>query len=98
MTTLHIEHAITDFATWRAAFDRFEQARRSGGVTSVRIAQPVDDPHYLVVDLDFERREQAEAFLAFLRDKVWATPADAPALVGSPRTLILEPARAIDKT
>ena len=23
MATLHIEHAITDFPTWKAAFDRF---------------------------------------------------------------------------
>ena len=31
--TLHIEHEITDFASWKAAFDRFADRRREAGVT-----------------------------------------------------------------
>jgi hypothetical protein len=27
MATLRIEHPITDFETWKAAFDRFAEAR-----------------------------------------------------------------------
>ena len=30
MATLHIEHAITDLATWRAAFDRFAERAHGG--------------------------------------------------------------------
>ncbi len=31
MATLHIEHPITDFDTWRSAFDRFAEARDERG-------------------------------------------------------------------
>lgn len=32
MATLHIEHPITDFESWTAAFARFADARRQAGV------------------------------------------------------------------
>jgi hypothetical protein len=88
MVTLHIEHGISDLAVWRGAFDRFADMRRESGVCAHRIAQPVDDDHYIMVDLDFATTEQAQRFLTFLRDKVWGS-ANAPALVGEPRTRIL---------
>jgi hypothetical protein len=89
MNTLHIEHPITDFDTWRAAFDRFAAKRRSGGVIQARVSRPVDDDHYLLIDLDFPTIGQAEQFLGFLRSTVWATPENAPALAGNPVTRIL---------
>ncbi len=92
MPTLHIEHPITDFDTWSAAFGRFADARRGAGVRAERVQQPVDDPRYVVVDLDFDTREQAGAFLQFLKAQVWGVPENAPALAGTPQTLILEPA------
>lgn len=92
MTTLHIEHPITDFETWSAAFARFEGARRQAGVRSQRVQQPVDDPNYVVIDLDFDSAGHATAFLQFLRTSVWAVPANAPGLAGVPETMILEPA------
>jgi hypothetical protein len=91
MATLHIEHAIVDFDMWRAAFDRFAPARDRAGVLAHRVARPVDDPAYVVVDLDFATAEQAGRFLEFLRAEVWSSPANAPALAGTPRTRILEP-------
>jgi len=90
MTTLHIEHPITDLGTWRAAFDRFAERRRQGGVSAERIQQPVDDDHYVVVDLDFPTRPQAERFLAFLETTVWASRDSSPALAGTPRARIQE--------
>ena len=91
MPTLHIEHPITDFATWRAAFDRFAEQRRAAGVTDHRVSRPVDDQKYVVIDLDFATTDQAAAFLGFLRTQVWGSPQNAPALAGEPRTTILEP-------
>jgi len=91
MPTLHIEHGISDLGTWLGAFNAFADARRDAGVLAERVQQPVDDAHYIVVDLDFERTEQADGFLRFLREQVWAVPENAPALVGAPRTMILEP-------
>ena len=90
MPTLHIEHEITDLATWLSAFVRFEGARREAGVLAEHIQQPVDNPGYVVVDLDFASADEARAFLQFLRERVWAVPENSPALTGAPRTLILE--------
>jgi hypothetical protein len=89
MPTLHIEHPITDLETWLSAFSAFADARRQAGVRSERVQQPIDDPSYIVVDLTFGTVDEAEAFLSFLRDQVWAIPENAPALAGSPDTMIL---------
>lgn len=91
MTTLHIRHGITDFDTWASAFSRFADARRDAGVRAQRIRRPVDDASYVVIDLDFDTREAAESFCDFLRSRVWI-PGASPALVGTPETMILEPA------
>lgn len=90
MTTLHIEHAITDFAEWVGAFSRFDEARQTAGVRHARVQQPVDDAKFVVVDLDFDTRDEATAFLHFLESVVWNNPANSPALAGAPRALVLE--------
>ncbi len=92
MATLHIEHPITDFPTWAAAFDRFAPARHEAGVRAERIQRPVKDQNYVVVDLDFDTIDDAEAFEQFLRTQVWAVAGNAPALAGTPATMILQPA------
>jgi hypothetical protein len=91
MPTLHIEHAITDLATWQAAFDRFAERRAAAGVTADRVWQPADDRHHIVIDLDFDTTDQATSFLHFLRTQVWASAQTSPGLAGAPRTTILEP-------
>ena len=91
MPTLHIQHPITDFETWAAAFNRFADARLRAGVRAHRVRRPVDDPNYVVVDLDFDSTDEAAAFRRFLETQVWGIPENAPALVGSPETMILEP-------
>ena len=90
MATLHIEHAITDLTTWRAAFDRFAEHRTAAGVVAHRITQPVDDDHYVVLQLDFTSTERAVAFRGFLETQVWSTPANSPGLAGSPRAVVLD--------
>ena len=89
MATLHIEHGISDFSTWKAAFDRFAAKRSEAGVTAHRIYQPHDDAAYVVLQLDFHSVEQALAFREFLETRVWSTPANSPGLAGSPRARVL---------
>jgi hypothetical protein len=91
MPTLHIQHPITDFDTWASAFNRFADARRQAGVRSQRLRRPVDDPKYVVIDLDFDTTDEATTFRRFLETQVWGIQENAPALVGSPETMILEP-------
>jgi hypothetical protein len=90
MTTLLIEHSINDFTVWHDAFMRFAAHRKEGGVLHERIMQPVDDPHYVLIDLEFATLTAAQAFRQFLETQVWSTPANSPALVGSPRARIAE--------
>jgi len=92
VTTLHIEHAISDFDQWLTAFERFDDARIQAGVKAHRVQRPVDDPNYVIIDLDFETTEGAERFLDFLREQVWPSSENAPALASEPHTRIVEPA------
>lgn len=92
MTTLHIEHPITDLDVWLAAFDRLTAARANAGVQAQRVMHPIDDPTYIVVDLDFTTTEEAQRFLAFLQDNVWSSSAGSPALSGTPQTRLLQAA------
>jgi hypothetical protein len=79
MCTLRIEHAIVDFETWKAAFDRDPIGRRQSGVRSYRVFRPLDDVRYLMIDLDFDAPEQAQQFLANLQ-KVWSQKELSPGL------------------
>jgi hypothetical protein len=90
MNTLHIEHPISDYATWKAAFDRFAPAREAAGVRGFTVRRPIDDRDYISVDLDFDSAEAAADFEVFLRTRVWASPDSSPALVGTPTTRILD--------
>jgi hypothetical protein len=40
MSTLHIEHPISDLTTWKAAFDRFAPVRQQSGVRSIAFSDP----------------------------------------------------------
>ncbi len=84
MATLHIQHPVTDFGTWTSAFQRFADARRSAGVRAQRIQRPVDDPKYVVIDLDFDTTAEARSFQDFLTTQVWADPSKSPGLAGTP--------------
>lgn len=90
MTTLHIEHSIVDFAVWSGAFESFAEHRERAGVRGYRVLRPIDDPAYIMIDLDFGTVEEAVGFLEFLTTRVWSSPATSPALVGTPQTRILE--------
>lgn len=90
MITLHIEHPITDLGTWKEAFDRFADRRRDLGVCDERVRHPEDDDKYILVDLDFSTREQAQDYLHFLQTTVWASRDSSPALAGTPQARLLK--------
>ena len=51
----------------------------------------MDDPCYVVIDLDFGTADEAEKFLDLLQTKVWTSPENAPGLAGTPHAKVLEP-------
>ena len=90
MHILRIEHQIRDFDTWKGAFDRFSDFRQQSGVRRYRVLRPIDDPNYVMIDLEFDSPSEAEAFLAALWRNVWSSRETAPALIGDPQTRIVE--------
>lgn len=90
MASLHIEHPVTDLATWTGAYRRFADVRRRAGVTAESVWHPDGDEARVVIDLEFDTVDQAHDFLQFLRVKVWAVPENSPALAGTPEATVLE--------
>lgn len=90
MHILRIEHQIRDFDSWKAAFDSDPVGRQQSGVRRHRVLRPIDDPNYVMIDLDFDSSSEAEAFLAALRRNVWSSREATPALRGEPQTRIVE--------
>ena len=68
MYVLRIEHPVPDFDAWKRAFDSDPVGRERGGVRGYRVLRPVDDAKYALIDLEFESSDEAEAFLAALRE------------------------------
>ena len=73
MTTLHIENTVTDYDAWKAAFDKFDRARRDRGVRAYRISRDHEDAGKVLVDLEFDSVSRAEEFREFLHG-VFRTP------------------------
>ena len=89
MIIVHIEHPIHNFATWKKAFDSDPAGRQRSGVRRYQILRPIDDPNYVMIDLEFESTTVAEAFLATMR-QVWQSATAIAALADSPQTRIIE--------
>jgi hypothetical protein len=71
MPALRIEHPVPDFDEWKEVFDRDPIGRERSGVRRYQIVRPVDDRHYVMVDLELDTEEEAQALLASLR-QLWA--------------------------
>lgn len=89
MILVQLEHPVHDFGTWKAAFDRDPVQRAASGVRRYQIYRPVDDPNYIAVDLEFDNRNEADAFRLAL-EALWRSPQAAPALGGIPRVRIVD--------
>jgi hypothetical protein len=90
MATLRIELQVRDYNLWREAFERDAGGRQQAGMRRYRIFRPTEDANCVMLDADFDTADQAQAFLAIMRTRVWPDPEKAPAKVGVPRTHIVE--------
>ena len=89
MTTLHIENHVHDYDSWKAAFDKFDRARRDRGVRSYRISRAREDAGTVLVDLEFDNTTRAEEFCEFLQG-VWRTPQSQGLLTEHTEPVLLE--------
>ena len=69
MVRLYARHPVTDYATWRAAYDGFDAERSEMGVTGHAVYQAVDDPNDITIWHDFNTGDEAAAFAASTRLK-----------------------------
>jgi hypothetical protein len=70
MIFLHIEHRVTNFDTWKASFDTYEDFRQKSGVRRYRVSRAIDNPDIAMIDLEFDTLAQAQALLAGVQ-QVW---------------------------
>ena len=87
MFMLRIEHKVSDFNGWKQAFDSDPVDRKGSGVRRYQISRSVDDPNYVLIDLEFDSKVQAEALLAGMR-QVW--PQVQGKVIWNPQTRIVE--------
>jgi hypothetical protein len=71
MSILRIEHRVPDYDVWKNAFDSDPVGRVRSGVRRYQVLRPVDDPRYVMIDLEFDGPRQAEGLLSAMR-AVWA--------------------------
>jgi len=70
MPILRIEHSVPDFDGWKRAFDSDPVDRKKSGVRRYQVLRSIDDPNYVMIDLEFDTQSEAEALLAAMRE-VW---------------------------
>jgi hypothetical protein len=88
MTILHMEHPIRDFASWKAAFDSDPIGREQSGVRRYQIYRALDDPNYVLIDLEFDDSYAARKVAAALQ-KLWGR-VQAEGLIGNQQLRIVE--------
>jgi hypothetical protein len=64
---LRIEHPVPDYAGWKHAFDGDPANRKQSGVRRYQILRSLDDSNYVMIDLEFDTKSEAEALLAKMR-------------------------------
>jgi len=68
MHILQIEHPVPNYEGWKKAFDSDPVNRKQSGVRSYKISRKIDDPNYVMVDLEFDNLTDAEACHEKLRN------------------------------
>ena len=70
-TILRIEHPVPDYDRWKEAFDSDPVGRERMGVRGYRVLRAADDPNYVMIDLEFASRREADGLLAAMRE-IWS--------------------------
>lgn len=87
MIMLRIEHPVASYEGWKQAFDSDPVGRVRSGVRRYQVLRAVDDPNYVMIDLEFDTQAEAEALLAAMR-VVWGRVQGS--IMMNPQTRIVE--------
>lgn len=61
MVKMFVRHLVSDYVTWRQAYDHFDEERTRMGVQGAAVYRSVDDPNDITVTHDFDTIEVARA-------------------------------------
>ena len=70
MIILQIEHSVADYNSWKKAFDIDPVNRKQSGVKRHRISRQTDNPNYVIIELEFDKLDEAKKLLAALQG-IW---------------------------
>ncbi len=93
MYILQIEHPVPNYEGWKKAFDSDPINRKQSGVRSYKILRKIDDPNYIIVDLEFDNLSDAKACHEKLRslwNRVQGT------VMNNPQSRIIEVTDSVD--
>jgi hypothetical protein len=62
MTTMFVRHNVSDYKTWRKAYDDFASFQKANGVRAQAVYQSAHNPNDITVTHDFATLEAAQAF------------------------------------
>jgi hypothetical protein len=93
MPILRIEHAVPDFAGWKRAFDSDPANRKGSGVRRYQVFRSVEDPNFVMIDLEFDSQSDAEGLLATMR-RVWS--GEGQKVMRNPQARIVETVETIE--
>jgi hypothetical protein len=87
MPVVRIEHSVPSFEKWKQAFDSDPADRKGSGVRRYQILRLHNDPNYVMIDLEFDSTNEAEAFAQKMQ-RIWDGPAKA--VMQNPRARIAD--------
>lgn len=95
MVHVLVRHKVADYGRWKQAFDSHLTNRKRAGETGSHVFHSVEDPHDIVVLLDWQTIEEARKFMN--SDDLRQRMKDA-GVQGTPEVQYLEDARAVHRT
>lgn len=93
MPILRIEHSVPDFNGWKRAFDSDPVNRKGMGVRRYQVMRSVEDPDYVLIDLEFDSVAEAEGLLSKMR-QVWS--GEGQKVMRNPQARIVESVETVE--
>ena len=87
MHVLQIEHPVPNYEGWKRAFDSDPVNRKQSGVRRYKISRKVDNANYVIVDLEFDNLNEAQACETALRN-LWSRVEGS--IINTPQSRIME--------
>ena len=87
MLIVRIEHSVPDYERWKRVFDSDPADRKGSGVRRYEVLRDHDDRNFVMIDLEFDTIDQAQAFVRKM-EGIWNGPGRA--VMQGPRSRIVE--------